>query len=171
MDISQYDYLWTNNKYDYVLVKTSTGYLIVNRFTNGVLLIEDENLAKQIEERMLQKGVPIFESGSHLMNNCTPINIVGQPTKREDFPVKRYKLFVEWTENIPLVVQVKGLKKAFTIVEELTNQELLEIARSNERWQFDTLYLDESKKTEIVKLAEKHRLKILMELDELREYE
>lgn len=171
MDISQYDYLWANDKYDYVLVKTSTGYLIVNRFTNGVLLIEDENLTKQIEEKMLQKGVPIFESGSHLMNNCAPINIVGQPTKRDDFPVKRYKLIIEWEKNIPLVVQVKGLKEAFAIVKKQSNQELLEIARSNERWQFDTLYLDESKKTEIVKIAEKHRLKILIELDEIREYE
>lgn len=166
MDISQYDYLWTNDKYDYVLVKTSTGYLIVNRITEGVLLIEDESLAKQVEKKMLQKGVPIFESGSHLMNNCAPINTVGQPTKAGDFPIKRYKLIVEWVKNIPLVVQVKCLKKAFSIVSLESNQELLEIARNNDRWQFDTLYLDESKKVEIMKLAEKHRLKIVFELDE-----
>lgn len=41
---------------------------------------------------------------------------------------------------------MKGLKEAFAIVEERTNQELLEIARSNESWHFDTLYLDENKK-------------------------
>jgi len=170
MDISQYEYLWTNDNYNYVLVKTSTGYLIVDRFTNGVLLIEDEKLAYQIEEKMLQRGVPIFESGSNLMNDCAPINIVGQPARRDDFPIKRYKLVIEWTKSIPLAIQVKGLKAAFAIVESQSNQELLEIARNNERWQFDTLYLDESKKTEIMKLAEKHRLKIVIELDELKGY-
>lgn len=169
MDISQYDYLWTNEKYDYVLVKSSTGYLIVNRFTGGVLLIEDRSHAKQVEEKMLQKGVPIFESGSHLMNNCAPINIVGQPTKRDDFPVKRYKLIIEWTKSIPLVVQVKRLKKAFAIVNLKSSQELLEIARNNEKWTFDTLYLDESQKADIMKLAENHELKIVFELDELGE--
>ena len=169
MDISQYDYLWTNEKYDYVLVKTSIGYQIVNRVTNGVLLIEDEKLTKQIEERMLQSGVPVFESGKHLMDNCAPINIIGQPTEPDDFPIKRYKLIVEWTNNIPLVVQVKELKKVFTIDGPQSNQELLEIARNYGKWQFDIQYLDESKKTEILKLAEKHGLKIVFELDELRD--
>lgn len=119
---------------------------------------------------MLQRGVPVFESVVQLRNNCPPINKVGQPTKADDFPVKRYKVFIEWSKDIPLVTQVKELKKAFSIVNEQSNQVLLQIARDQERWQFDLLYLDESKKKEILKHAEEHNLQIVFELDELREF-
>lgn len=169
MDIRQYEYLWTNEKYDYVLVKEKMGYSIVERTMNGFLLIENEVLHNEIVEKMLQKGVPVFESAFHLQNNCQPINIVGQPTKADDFPVKRYKLFIEWSKAIPLIVQVKELKKAFSIVKKQSNRELLEIARNSERWQFDLLCLDENQKKEILKLAEVHNLKIVFELDDLRE--
>ena len=170
MDISHYEYLWTSKNYDYVLVKGSCGYLIVNRNTKGVFLLENEKLAKQIEEKMLQRGVPIYESGKHLQNGCLPINIVGQPTPRDEFPEKRYKLFIEWSKYIPLIIQVRKLKKLFSIVNSKSNQSLLEIARNCERWQFDIQYLDEIKKTEILNLSEEHGLRIILEVDELREW-
>lgn len=169
MDIRQYDYLWTDEKRDYVLVKGMTGYSIIDRTTDRFLLIENEVLHNEIVEKMLQKGIPVFESVLHLQNNSQPINIVGQPTKADDFPVKRYKLFVEWSKATPLIVQVKKLKKTFPIIKKQSNQQLLEIARNSERWQFDLLYLDKNQKTEILKLAEAHNLQIIFEPDELRE--
>lgn len=170
MDISQYDYLWTNEKYDYVLVKDSTGYSIVGRTTNSFLLIENEKIAKEVVEKMLDKGVPVFESALQLRNNCPPINIVGQPFQAEDFPVKRYKVFIEWSKDVPLAVQVKEFKEAFPIVKKQSNQVLLENAKKYKRWQFDLLYLDESQKAEIMEHAKTYNLHIVFELDELREY-
>ena len=169
MDISQYEYLWTNENYDYVLVKTALGYWVINRITNEVLLTENEKLEKEIIDKMLQRGVPIYQSHKDLLNGCAPINIVGQPTMPDDFPVKRYKVYIEWSKDIPFVVQVKEFKRAFLKSNDQSNQELLNIARNNEKWQFDILYLDENKKTEIVKLAEEHGLKVVFELDELIE--
>ena len=169
MDINQYAYLWTNENYDYVLVKETLGYSIMNRFANEMLLVEDEKLANEIINRMLQRGVPIYNSYEDLAKKCTPINIVGQPSLPDDFPVKRYKVSIEWLDESPLVVQVKELKKAFLQRNSISNQELLDIARNSKKWQFDMLYLNESQKAEMQGLAEKHGLKIVFELDELRE--
>lgn len=169
MDINQYMYLWTNENYDYVLVKGASGYSIMNHSANEMLLIENEKLANEIINRMLHRGVPVYNSFEDLVNKCAPINIVGQPSLPDDFPVKRYKVSIEWLDESPLVVQVKELKKAFLQGNSMSNQELLDIARNNKKWQFDMLYLDESQKAEIKSLAEKHGLKIVFDLDELRE--
>ena len=169
MDINQYAYLWTNENYDYVLVKETSGYMIMNRFANEMLLIENEKLANEIINQMLQRGVPVYNSYEDLVNKCSPVNIVGQPSLPDDFPVKRYKVSIEWLEEPPLVVQVKELKKAFLQRNSMSNQELLDIARNSKKWQFDVLYLDENQKAEMKSIAEKHGLKIAFELDELRE--
>ena len=169
MDINQYAYLWTNENYDYVLVKETSGYMIMNRFANEMLLIENEKLANEIINQMLQRGVPVYNSYEDLVNKCSPVNIVGQPSLPDDFPVKRYKVSIEWLEESPLVVQVKELKKAFLQKNSISNQELLDIARNSPKWQFDVLYLDENQKAEMKSIAEKHGLKIAFELDKLRE--
>lgn len=169
MDINQYKYLWTSEKYDYVLVKAALGYSIINRLTNGFFLIEDEKLENEIINQMLQRGVPIYNSHKDLENKCAPINDVGQPFLPDDFPVKRYKVGIEWSEETPLVAQVKEFKKVFWRRDSKSNQELLDIARNSTKWQFDILYLDESQKAEMESLAKKHGLKIVFELDELRE--
>lgn len=169
MEFNQYAYLWTNENYDYVLVKETSGYMIMNRSANEMLLIEDEKLANEIINRMLQRGLPVYNSYEDLVNKCAPVNIVGQPSLPDDFPVKRYKVSIEWLEEPPLVVQVKELKKAFLQRNSMSNQELLDIARNSTKWQFDMLYLDEDQKAEMKSLAEKHGLKIVFELDELGE--
>lgn len=169
MDIDQYEYLWTNKNYNYALIKTTLGYVIVNRVSGEVLLIENEILEQEIIRQMLHRGVPVYNSPKDLENHCAPINIVGQPTLHDEFPVKRYKVSIVWASDIPLTVQVKELKKAFLKKYSYTNQEVLDIARKNTKWQFDILYLDESQKKEIENLAEKYKLKIIFELDELRE--
>lgn len=169
MDISQYEYLWENEDYKYVLVKTTLGYLIINRITNEILLTENEKLENEIINKMLVQGVPIYQSHKDLLDNCPPINVVGQPTVPEDFPVKRYKVYIEWKKNISFIVQVKEFKNVFLKSNAPTNQQLLDIARNKEKWQFDILYLDEKQKVKITQLAEEHGLKISFELDELRE--
>ena len=131
MDITQYMYLWTNEKYDYVLVKGTIGSGIINRFTNKMLLIEDEKLENEIINRMLQRGVPVYNSYEDLANKFAPINIVGQPSLPDDFPVKRYKVSIGWSEETPLVVQMKEFKKVFLRSRSQSNQELLDIARNS----------------------------------------
>lgn len=169
MDIGQYEYLWTNENYEYVLVKGDSGYSIENRISNEFLLLENEKLMQEIVEKMLFKGVPVYESGAHLMNHCPPINIVGQPTRADDFPVKRYKLLIAWSNEVPLYKQVKELKKLFPVVRSQSDQQLLNIARSYGKWQFDVRYLEESQKNDILEAAKAHGLCIVFELDELRE--
>lgn len=169
MNINQYEYLWASDNYDYVLVRTKLGYLITNRITEEILLIENEILENRILNQMLQHGVPIYQSQEDLKDNCSPINIVGQPVNLDVFPVRRYRVYIEWSKEIPLILQIKEFKNTFLKENEKSNQALLDIARNSEKWQFDILYLDESEKKKMIQLAEKHNLKVIFELDELKE--
>lgn len=38
-----------------------------------------------------------------LKNNNKPINIVGQPGKLEEFPIKRYSLSIQWGQDSSLI--------------------------------------------------------------------
>lgn len=167
MDISKYSHLWEN--YDNVLVKTKLGYSIVDKVKFTMIAIENEKIEAEIIRKMLQNGNPIYESIKVLKENGNPINIVGSPSEADDFPVKRYKLSIQWSKNTPIVAQVKKLKIAFPVVNVKSNQELLKIAKNQERWHFDTVYLDSVKKNEILQCGKEKQLNIVIEPDDLKE--
>ena len=56
MNISEYNYLWGEEKNDWVLVHTEYGYSIVNKSNQMVLLVSDEELEDALIERMIQEG-------------------------------------------------------------------------------------------------------------------
>ena len=56
MNISEYNYLWGEEKNDWVLVHTEYGYNIVNKSNQMVLLVSDEELEDALIERMIQEG-------------------------------------------------------------------------------------------------------------------
>lgn len=56
MNLSEYEYLWSNEKNDWVLVNTSFGYGIVNKTEQVVLSIADEELEQLLTEQMLSNG-------------------------------------------------------------------------------------------------------------------
>ena len=118
---------------------------------------------------MLQNGNPIYASIDNLKNNCSPVNIIGQPSEAEDFSIKRYKLFIQWSKSIPLCVQIKSLKMVFPVVRAISDQGLLKRAKDCDKWHFDTVYLDEIKKNEILQTAKDRQLNIVIELDDLKE--
>lgn len=167
MDIRKYSYLWKN--YDNVLVKTRLGYSIVDKVKFTMLAIKNEKIEAEIIKKMLQNGNPIYESIKVLKENGSPINIVGQPSDPEDFPVKRYKLSIQWSKSTPIVAQVKNLKIAFPVVNVKSNYELLKIAKNHERWHFDTVYLDSVKKDELLQCGKEKQLNIIIEPDDLTE--
>lgn len=169
MNINDYGYLWDKGCYDNVLIKGNLGYIIFNRVNNSLIAIENEVLSRQIINKMLENGNPIYESIQNLMCNNKPINIVGQPSKPEEFPIKRYKLSIKWSREISLVVQVKKLKDVFPVVKDKSNQELLEIAKKYEIWHFDTLYLDKDRTKEIQRLGKESQLDIILDYDDLKE--
>ena len=169
MNTDKYKYLWEKGNYDNVLIKGNVGYIIFNRINNSLLTIENEILNEQIIKKMLDNGNPIYKSIKDMKNNAKPINNVGQPSKAEDFPIKRYKLSIQWTENTSLITQIKTVKKVFPAIKDRTNQELFEIARKYKKWHFDTLYLDKDKVKEFIQLGEKYGLDIIIEEDDLKE--
>ena len=118
---------------------------------------------------MLQNGNPIYASIEDLKNNCNPVNIIGRPSEAEDFSIKRYKLSIQWSKSIPLYIQIKNLKIAFPVIKSISNQELLKRAKDCNRWHFDTVYLDEIKKNEILKTVKERQLNIIIELDDLKD--
>ena len=120
-------------------------------------------------KKMLQNGNPIYASIEDLKNNCNPVNIIGRPSEAEDFSIKRYKLSIQWSKSIPLYIQIKNLKIAFPVIKSISNQELLKRAKDCNRWHFDTVYLDEIKKNEILKTVKERQLNIIIELDDLKD--
>ena len=156
--MDKYKYLWEKGNYDNILIKGNVGYIIFNRVDNSLLTIENEILNEQIIKKMLDNGNLIYKSIKDLKNNAKPINIVGQPSEAEEFPIKRYKLSIQWSENTSLTTQIKTVKKVFPVVKDRTNQELFEIARKYKKWHFDTLYLDKDKVKEFIQLGEKYSL-------------
>ena len=169
MNMDKYKYLWEKGNYDNILIKGNVGYIIFNRVDNSLLTIENEILNEQIIKKMLDNGNLIYKSIKDLKNNAKPINIVGQPSEAEEFPIKRYKLSIQWSENTSLTTQIKTVKKVFPVVKDRTNQELFEIARKYKKWHFDTLYLDKDKVKEFIQLGEKYGLDIIIEQDDLKE--
>ena len=62
MNISEYEYLWDNNKAEYVLVNTEFGYGIVNKKEQTVLSISDEEREEAIIAKMLEEGNKVYEN-------------------------------------------------------------------------------------------------------------
>ncbi|MCR4617772.1 MAG: hypothetical protein K5669_06260 [Lachnospiraceae bacterium] len=62
MNISEYTYLWTTKKDEFVLVNTEYGYGIVNKKEQTVLSISDEELEKQLINKMLEEGNKVYEN-------------------------------------------------------------------------------------------------------------
>lgn len=134
-----------------------------------MLVIENEKLAAEIIRKMLQNGNPIYESINVLVDYGDPINWVGKPSEIEEFPIRRYKISIQWSKSKSLIEQIKNLKVAFPIVKIKSNQELLEIAKTQDQWHFDTVYLDSLKKDELIHMGKDKQLNIIIETDNLKE--
>ena len=61
MSINEYTFLWTK-KDEFVLVNTEYGYGIVNKKEQTVLSISDEELEKQLINKMLEEGNKVYEN-------------------------------------------------------------------------------------------------------------
>lgn len=166
-DADKYCYLWQD--FDNVLVKSKFGYSIIDKKELKIFVIENEKIESEIIKNMLHNGNPIYETIEDLMNNCSPVNIIGQPSEAEDFLVKRYKLGIQWSKSTPLHIQIKNLKIVFPVVRSMPNQELLKRAKDCDKWYFDTVYLDENKKNDLLQTAKDRQLNIVIELDDLKE--
>jgi hypothetical protein len=63
LGLEEFEHLWTTEASKYVLWKAGTGYLPVK--VDGkeplALVIEDDDLAKAVEARMIEAGVPVVD--------------------------------------------------------------------------------------------------------------
>lgn len=62
MDISDYEYLWNEDKEDYVLLRVEEDYLIIDRVHQMVLLIEDDDMSDRVIAKMIDEGNLIFDT-------------------------------------------------------------------------------------------------------------
>ena len=62
MDISDYEYLWNENKEDYVLLRVDDDYMIIDRVLQMVLLIEDDDISDRVIAKMIDEGNLIFDT-------------------------------------------------------------------------------------------------------------
>ena len=62
MNIDEYSYIWTTEKDDYVLVDSEHGYAVINKRDQSMLLIEDDELASEIENKMLSEGCKTYKN-------------------------------------------------------------------------------------------------------------
>ncbi len=47
---------------------------------------------------------------------------------------------------------------------------MLNIAKNNEEWCFDTVYLDKFERNKLLKIGQEKQLKIIIQLDDLKEF-
>jgi len=57
--LDEYAYLWTGQAREWVLYETGHGTLPIHRVTHMGLIIEDDAVAREVEKRMVEAGVPI----------------------------------------------------------------------------------------------------------------
>lgn len=69
----------------------------------------------------------------------------------------------------PVILSNKKSQNGFPVVKSIPNQELLKRAKDCNKWHFDTAYLDEIKKNELLQTAKDRQLNIVIELDDLKE--
>ena len=62
MDISDYEYLWNEDKEDYVLLRVEEDYLIIDRVHQMVLLIEDDDMSDRVIVKMIEEESLIFDT-------------------------------------------------------------------------------------------------------------
>ena len=62
MDISDYEYLWNEDKEDYVLLRVEEHYLIIDRVHQMVLLIEDDDMSDRVIAKMIEEESLIFDT-------------------------------------------------------------------------------------------------------------
>ncbi|MEZ3431281.1 MAG: hypothetical protein K1W36_13835 [Lachnospiraceae bacterium] len=62
MDISDYEYLWNEDKEDYVLLRVEEDYLIIDRVHQMVLLIEDDDMSDRVIAKMIEEESLIFDT-------------------------------------------------------------------------------------------------------------
>jgi len=62
MNISEYQYLWNEERNDWVLVNTPYGYGIVNIRTSMMLMVSDSKLKQTIIHKMEQEGIKRYDS-------------------------------------------------------------------------------------------------------------
>lgn len=62
MDISDYEYLWNEDKEEYVLLRVEDGYIIIDRVHQMVLMIEDDDMFDKVIAKMIEEGSLIFDT-------------------------------------------------------------------------------------------------------------
>lgn len=62
MDISDYEYLWNEDKEDYVLLRVEEDYLIIDRVHQMVLLIEDDDMSDRVIAKIIEEESLIFDT-------------------------------------------------------------------------------------------------------------
>lgn len=71
MDISDYEYLWNEDKEDYVLLRVEEDYLIIDRVHQMVLLIEDDDMSDKVIAKMIDEKSLIFDTLEQAYNSVS----------------------------------------------------------------------------------------------------
>lgn len=116
-----------------------------------ILLTEsiDPMCGAHIEKILLPKENAIIKH----MFVCDPVIPI-------DYPIPKYRGIVIWSHDIPITTQIVAIKKILKKYVDVSNQELLNIARSNSNLIFGEIYGSEA--DEILDLARKYNLNIEM---------
>lgn len=68
--IKNYEHLWTDANGQWALLQLNPGkeevprHMVVNRSDRSVLVIEDDDVAEAVKQRMLAAGVPVIWFGN-----------------------------------------------------------------------------------------------------------
>lgn len=58
----EFSYLWSTEKDQWILAKVESDYCIINRIDQSMLLISDDDIKKQVIQKMIDSGNSVYES-------------------------------------------------------------------------------------------------------------
>lgn len=129
-------------------------YDISDAITSGNVCCDDE------------KNLNIIQSqGTLLLYKCSKcgkeIWALGEIPISYDVSHPKCNVYIEWSQEKSIVLQINALKKLISSVKKIANKELIDLARKNEKWLIGEMYLSEAE--ELVKLAKEHCLVLSIE--------
>ena len=71
------------------------------------------------------------------------------------------RVYVEWSREISIVSQISILKKLFPHIKKIGNLQLLRLAKMQEEWLIDEMYVSEAQ--ELIRLAKAQKVVLRME--------
>lgn len=110
--------------------------------------LDDDDLADKVIKRMIFNQCHIYKTIEDSMKDINRVYSSEGFEEPLDSPYKKYKVYIEWSDDRSLISQIVALKKIYPITKYVKNAEILENARHHKRWKICDTFINEAHELE-----------------------